>query len=69
MKPVTKGWLEAAREYINDGILPGNDDWQSLMVEHLLYVIDEFMPKIEPKLTQDELRAIRRLIKEGEEGE
>lgn len=62
MKPVTKGWLEAAKEYMSNGKVPRNSDWHLLMVEHLLYVIDEFMPKVEPKLTQCELRAVRKLI-------
>ncbi len=64
MKPVIVGWIEAAKEYMNHGTLPGNSDWHELMVEHLLLAIDELTPKIEPKLTQDELRAIRKLIDE-----
>ena len=64
MKSVTKGWLEAARDYIANGTLPGNSDWHELMVEHLLLAIDELTPKVEPKLTQDELKAIRKILKE-----
>ena len=51
MKPVDKGWLESAKVYVKDGTVPGNSDWHLLMVSHLLHIIDELIPKIEPELT------------------
>lgn len=63
MKPVTKGWVESARDYIINGVKPCNDNWHLLMVEHLLKAIDELTPKEEKPLTQTELKQIRMLIR------
>ena len=58
-----EGWIDRARQYLEDGLVPLHDEWKELMIEALITRIDKLSPKKEPGLTQKELKEIRSIIR------